>query len=47
MAYLSNFLLSEVFTEAWRWMLGIQALPSSFHRNGIYSFQKVHDGWYW
>lgn len=28
MAYLSNFLLSEVFTEAWRWMLGIQALPS-------------------
>lgn len=28
MAYLSNFLLSEVFAEAWRWMLGIQALPS-------------------
>ncbi|WP_375447371.1 sugar porter family MFS transporter [uncultured Fibrella sp.] len=27
-AYLSNFLLSDVGAEPWRWMLGIQALPS-------------------
>ncbi len=27
-AYLSNFLLSDMGTEPWRWMLGIQALPS-------------------
>lgn len=27
-AYLSNFLLSNVGAEPWRWMLGIQALPS-------------------
>jgi SP family arabinose:H+ symporter-like MFS transporter len=27
-AYLSNFLLADIGTEAWRWMLGIQAVPS-------------------
>lgn len=27
-AYLSNFLLSDMGEESWRWMLGIQALPS-------------------
>ena len=27
-AYLSNFLLADIGTESWRWMLGIQALPS-------------------
>ncbi len=27
-AYLSNFLLSDMGDESWRWMLGIQALPS-------------------
>ncbi|MEZ0538397.1 sugar porter family MFS transporter [Fibrella arboris] len=27
-AYLSNYLLSDVGSEPWRWMLGIQALPS-------------------
>ena len=27
-AYLSNYLLSEMGEESWRWMLGIQALPS-------------------
>ncbi len=27
-AYLSNFLLSGLGDESWRWMLGIQALPS-------------------
>lgn len=28
MAYLSNFLLSGIGENAWRWMLGVQALPS-------------------
>ena len=27
-AYLSNFLLADVGSEPWRWMLGVQALPS-------------------
>ncbi|MBD2755884.1 sugar porter family MFS transporter [Spirosoma validum] len=27
-AYLSNFLLADVGAEPWRWMLGVQALPS-------------------
>jgi len=27
-AYLSNFLLADTGTEPWRWMLGIQAIPS-------------------
>ncbi len=27
-AYLSNFLLADAGTEPWRWMLGVQALPS-------------------
>jgi sugar porter (SP) family MFS transporter len=27
-AYLSNYLLAGVGTESWRWMLGVQALPS-------------------
>lgn len=27
-AYLSNYLLAGVGTEAWRWMLGVQAFPS-------------------
>ena len=27
-AYLSNFLLSDVGNDPWRWMLGVQALPS-------------------
>lgn len=27
-AYLSNYLLADVGREPWRWMLGIQALPS-------------------
>lgn len=27
-AYLSNFLLSDMGTQSWRWMLGVQALPS-------------------
>ncbi|MEZ0487422.1 sugar porter family MFS transporter [Fibrella aquatica] len=27
-AYLSNYLLADVGTEPWRWMLGVQALPS-------------------
>lgn len=27
-AYLSNFLLADVGTEPWRWMLGVQAVPS-------------------
>ncbi|MDB5241989.1 MAG: transporter [Spirosoma sp.] len=27
-AYLSNYLLSDMGNEPWRWMLGIQALPS-------------------
>lgn len=27
-AYLSNFLLSDMGNESWRWMLGVQALPS-------------------
>jgi sugar porter (SP) family MFS transporter len=27
-AYLSNYLLAGVVTESWRWMLGVQALPS-------------------
>ena len=27
-AYLSNFLLADVGHEPWRWMLGVQALPS-------------------
>lgn len=27
-AYLSNYLLADMGTDAWRWMLGVQALPS-------------------
>ncbi len=27
-AYLSNFLLADMGPESWRWMLGVQALPS-------------------
>ncbi|OIN56291.1 sugar porter family MFS transporter [Arsenicibacter rosenii] len=27
-AYLSNFLLQDIGNQAWRWMLGVQALPS-------------------
>lgn len=27
-AYLSNFLLADIGAESWRWMLGVQALPS-------------------
>ena len=27
-AYLSNYLLADAGTEPWRWMLGVQALPS-------------------
>ena len=29
-AYLSNFLLADAGAEPWRWMLGVQALPSLF-----------------
>jgi MFS transporter, SP family, arabinose:H+ symporter len=28
MAYLSNFLLGDIGDNAWRWMLGVQAIPS-------------------
>jgi len=27
-SYLSNYLISQVDTDAWRWMLGVQAVPS-------------------
>jgi len=27
-AYLSNFLLADIGAQSWRWMLGVQALPS-------------------
>ncbi|MFC0184091.1 MFS transporter, sugar porter (SP) family [Pseudarcicella hirudinis] len=30
-AYLSNFLLQNIEHEAWRWMLGIQAVPALFY----------------
>lgn len=29
-AFLSNYLLFGITEEAWRWMLGIQAVPSLF-----------------
>ena len=28
MAYLSNYLLKDIGTDAWRWMLGVQAVPA-------------------
>ena len=28
MAYLSNYLLKDIGPDAWRWMLGVQAVPS-------------------
>ena len=40
MAFLSNYLLNDVGENSWRWMMGVQAIPSIIYVLLIISIPK-------